>query len=78
MADVRVKLKKLRKRKVGPKPQLSKLKDDPIKNHYSVVVCNKYEGLEDEATVEEQWERLSEALVGAADEVIPRRERTMR
>ena len=78
VADVKLKLKKLKKKKVGPKPQLSKLKDDSIKNHYSVVVRNKYEGLEDEATAEQQWNRLSEALVGAADEVVPKKERTMR
>ena len=30
VADVKVKLMKLKKKKVGPKPQLSKLKDDRI------------------------------------------------
>ena len=41
-----------------------------------MVVGNKYEGLEDEVTVEQQWKRLSEALVGAADEILPRKEGT--
>ena len=43
-----------------------------------MTVRNKYEGLEDEITVEEQWSRISEALVEAAEEVVPKKERTMR
>ena len=43
-----------------------------------MAVKNKNEGLEDEATIKQQWERLSEALVYATDEVISKRERAMR
>ena len=78
MAVVKVKLKKLNKKRVGLQPRLSKLKEDCIKKHYSVVIRNKYEGLENEATAELHWKKLSEALVEAADEVVPKKERASR
>ena len=79
VTDMKMKLKKLKRKKSGPKAQLSKLKnDDRIRDLYSVVVSNKYGVLEDETTAEQQWSMFSEALVGAADEVVPKKERTMR
>ena len=50
VADIRVKLKKLRRRKREPKAQISLLRNDMIIDSDSVVVENKYGGLEDEAT----------------------------
>ena len=38
VVDVKLKLKKLKKKKVGPRPQLSKLKEDLVENHYSMVI----------------------------------------
>ena len=76
---MRMKLKKLKRKRSAPKAQLSKLKDERIREQYAVTVRNKYEALEDdEFTAEQQWSRLSEALGQAADEVIPKKERTMR
>ena len=77
---MRVKLKRLKRKKRRPRAQLSKLKEESIRSLYSVTVRNKYEGLEVEEaeTAEQQWGRLSEALVEAAHEVVPKQERTMR
>ena len=36
---------------------------------------NKYEGFEDEITVEQQLNRISEELLEAVDEVVPKKER---
>ena len=78
VVDMNVKLKRLRRKRREPQAQLSKLKDESIRSLYSVTVRNKYEGLEDEITVEQQWSRISGALVEAAEEVVPKKERTMR
>ena len=81
MANIRVKLKKMKRRKRRKreqKNQLSRLRNNPIKNLYSVEVENKNGRLEDEATAEEQRCNFSESLVEAAIEVVPKVERTMR
>ena len=42
-----------------------------MRNHYSLTVRDKYDGLEDETRGGQQWSRLSGALVEAANEVVP-------
>ena len=78
VVDMKMRLKRLKRKNIGPRTQLAKLKEEAIRDQYAVAVRNKYEGLEDEATAEQQWNRFSEALVEAANEVLPRRERTTR
>ena len=75
---MRMKLKKLKRKSIRPKAQVSKLKEDEIKDQYCVAVRNRYEMLEEELTGEQQWDKLCEALVHATNEVVPEKERTMR
>ena len=63
MADIILKLKNLKSRKREPKTQLSCLRNDTIRDSYTVVVENKYARLEDEAMAEELWFKFSESLV---------------
>ena len=60
VVDIRMMLKKPKRKKNSPKAQPSKLKDDGTKE------------LKDELTTKKQWSRLSEALVQAANEVFPK------
>ena len=75
---MRLKLQRLMKNKFGLRVRLSELMEEAIRNHNSVTVWSKYYGLEDEATAEQWWSRHSDALVEAANEVAPKRLRSMR
>ena len=71
-----MKLKKLKMRMMELKVQLSHLRNDTIRHLDSVVVENKYEGHEYEATAEWQWCVFSKTLLEAANEVVTRGEQT--
>ena len=81
VVNMKMKLKKIKRKKIEPRAQLRRLKDDDdLRELYSVSVKNKYEMLnnDEDITVENQWTRFSEALVETADEIIPKKERAMR
>ena len=76
VATLEVKLKKLVRGRAKPVKDLSRLrKDSEIGRRYAVEVRNRFEALPDEDGPESQWARLQEALNGAAEKVLPNKER---
>ena len=77
MADVRTKLKVLKKAKSGVHCDWQALESDSqIKLEYAVTVKNRFQGTEAVESLEEKWNTFQQALVVSEEEVLPRMKRT--
>ena len=75
ICKLKVKLRKLKSPKTAQKLQYFELyKNQKIKEAYAVAVQNRFEELEDEEVMD-KWNILKEAMVTAAAEVLPKKER---
>ena len=78
---MRAKLKKRKKTKTKPNIKFRVLKEDSVKEVYSIYVRNKYEALRDEAevdSVEKNYESLTQAIEEANLEILPKVDRVAR
>ena len=75
VAQIKVKVKKVKKNVKKKKDWNILRRIDGVKERYTVEVRNRYEKLTDELEgegVEKAWQVLKEALVGAAETIIPK------
>ena len=76
--DIRVQLKKPKKRQIEPKIDIKALKQEHYRDLYNISVRNKYETLKDQAegdSVEKSWENFREAIAESNREVLPKTKR---
>ena len=81
VVDMKAKLKKPKKTKTKPKINFKVLKEDSVKEVYSIYVRNKYEALRDETevdSVEKNYESLTQAIEEANLEILPKVDRVAR
>lgn len=79
VADIRVRLKKMRREEVKPRRDVQVLRrNEELKQRYIVTVENKYEMLRDECNENDpgqQWKRLSDAIEDGNQKVLPEKRR---
>ena len=78
VVDMKVQLRKPKKSQSKPKINVKVLKEDSIKEEYSIYVRNKYEALRDETegdSIEGDYERLKIAIEEANIEILPKVDR---
>lgn len=73
LAKVKVRLKKQKKNKPVTKVNVLLLKnDEELKNRYSIEVKNKFAALQEDQTIEEEWQNMKKILVETSEEIIPK------
>ena len=76
VVEMRIRLKKVKRKQINPKNDMKVLKRDEVKEQYRVYVRNKYDALSDETeeenNLERQFENLREAIEEANKEIIPK------
>ena len=78
VAEMRVKLKKLKKNGKVRKDWSILRRDEAMQDHYALEVSNRYAIVsvnEEEKGVEKDWRVLHDALVGASQDIIPTEKR---
>ena len=79
VADIRVRLKKLKREEIKPRRDVQVLKrNEELKQRYILTVENKYQMLRDECDENDpgqQWKRLSDAIEEGNQKVLPEKRR---